>query len=502
MEFTYENQGTSTYLVYKIAESDNLDTLSLGMLTNNTITGLIPAIFTQMDGERFIKYNVTAKVSVKQFFSGIVNKKRLTGVFSGIVNAMISAEEYMINPTNILLNLDYIYTDVSTCETNLVCLPIMKEQPQTVDLGKLFKIIVFSTQFDQTENCDYVAKIINYLNSSPVFSLENFKSVLDGIMTDVQPVRQPAVQVPIQQPSAQPPAQQPAAQKPILEPPAQQPLVQEPAAQTSIPQPKVTSSAAQIPVPQAEAFRQTIPQQTQAAKPGANPQEKKISMMTLLTHYSKENKELYKKQKNERKNSGKTGKKSEKKQINAGFAIPGQEMPDGKAAIPQPEKAQTTQPSVPLGTAQIPVQLPQTPPAAAKPVYAVQQPSANFGETTVLNASNGIGETTVLSAVNSQIETRPFLLRSKDQSKVIIDKPVFRIGKERSYVDYFIGDNSAISRSHANIIIRGEEYYVVDTNSTNHTYVNGMMIQSNVETKLSHGTKIQFANEEFEFRLY
>ena len=108
----------------------------------------------------------------------------------------------------------------------------------------------------------------------------------------------------------------------------------------------------------------------------------------------------------------------------------------------------------------------------------------------------------MLSAVNSQIETRPFLLRSKDQSKVIIDKPVFRIGKERSYVDYFIGDNSAISRSHANIIIRGEEYYVVDTNSTNHTYVNGMMIQSNVETKLSHGTKIQFANEEFEFRLY
>ena len=181
MEFTYENQGTNTYLVYQIAAGDEVDTMSLGMLTNNKITGLIPAIFTQMDKNRFIKYNVSAKVSVKQFFSGVVNKKRLVGVFTGIVNAMMSAEEYMINPANILLDLDYIYTDVSTCETNLICLPIIEEEEKTPDLGFLFKSIVFSTQFDQTENCDYVAKILNYLNSSPIFSLEDFKKILNEI---------------------------------------------------------------------------------------------------------------------------------------------------------------------------------------------------------------------------------------------------------------------------------------------------------------------------------
>jgi pSer/pThr/pTyr-binding forkhead associated (FHA) protein len=42
----------------------------------------------------------------------------------------------------------------------------------------------------------------------------------------------------------------------------------------------------------------------------------------------------------------------------------------------------------------------------------------------------------------------------------------------------------------------------MDTNSTNHTYVNGGMIQSNAEIKISHGTKICLANEEFEFKLY
>ena len=75
------------------------------------------------------------------------------------------------------------------------------------------------------------------------------------------------------------------------------------------------------------------------------------------------------------------------------------------------------------------------------------------------------------------------------------------MGKEKSYVDYFISDNTAISRSHANVISRDGEYFVVDTNSTNHTYVNGMMIQSNVETKIDDGARIRLANEEFEFKL-
>lgn len=42
MSFTYENQGNNTYLVYKIGASDNVDTMSLGMITNNKIDGIVP----------------------------------------------------------------------------------------------------------------------------------------------------------------------------------------------------------------------------------------------------------------------------------------------------------------------------------------------------------------------------------------------------------------------------------------------------------------------------
>lgn len=100
----------------------------------------------------------------------------------------------------------------------------------------------------------------------------------------------------------------------------------------------------------------------------------------------------------------------------------------------------------------------------------------------------------------AQIEGgRPCLIRSKTSECMTIDKPMVRIGKQREYVDLFIGENAAISRNHANIIEREGQYYIVDTNSVNHTYVDGQQIPSNVETIIHFGAKIRLADEEFEF---
>lgn len=500
MSFSFENQGTHTYLVYTVDGDDAIDSMSLGMLTNNKIHGLAQTLFTQMDATKYIKYDVSAKISVKQFFTGQVNKKRLIGVFNGIVDAMLSAEDYMIDVNSILLDLDYIFADVSTCETVLVCLPIVSDDLSNRDLGAFFKNIMFTTQFDQTENCDHVAKIINYLNSSPVFSLADFKKLLENIGGTTAPaqVQQPVVQKPqVQQVQVatqqtqvqQPQVQQPPVQKPVQQPPVQQKLVvQPPMNQTKVVTPPV---------------QQGTP-------------EKKITMMGLLMHYSKENAELYKKQKAAKKTGQPqpaTPPASQQKKlaaqpgfaipgqntpVNQGFAIPGQQVPVQQVPVQKPVAQQPVQQKP---VAQQPVQQPVI---NNQPTYTpAQMPqgqSMNFGETTVLGGG-GIGETTVLGATPA-VQVKPHLIRAKNNEKIDLNKPVFRIGKEKSYVDYFIGDNSAISRSHANIISRDGEYFVVDTNSTNHTYVNGQMIQSNVETKIAHGAKIKLANEDFEFRLY
>ncbi len=491
MSFSFENQGTMTYLVYAISEEDNVDSMSLGMLTNNRIPGLAPAIFTQMDATKYIKYNVSAKISVKQFFEGQVNKKRLLGVFNGIIDAMLSAEEYMIDSSTILLDLNYIFADVSTCDTVLVCLPIEGKGTGT-DLSMFFKTIMFSTQFDQTENCDHVARIINYLNSTPVFSLVDFKAVLDSLGGAATPAQQPVVQPRVQ--TAQPVPQKPVQQNVVQTP--HQPVVQQPIAQ----------NPPQRPVqPQPQQPKTTVVQPQFQAPPAAQPTskpEKQISFFSLMMHYSKENKELYDAQKAAKKNAGSyasptTPPVQKKQQPNTGFAVPGAPTNTG-FAIPGQPAPQVNQPQQqPQRPVQQPVAQPKqppvqsayTPPAYTQPYTPPAQPQgqpASFGETTVLGSGGKIGETTVLGAGSSEVQVHPHLIRAKNNERINLDKPVFRIGKEKSYVDYFVSDNTAVSRSHCNVITRDGQYFIVDTNSTNHTYVNGGMIQSNVETPLSH----------------
>lgn len=93
----------------------------------------------------------------------------------------------------------------------------------------------------------------------------------------------------------------------------------------------------------------------------------------------------------------------------------------------------------------------------------------------------------------------PYLIRAKDDSKISVDKPRFRIGKEKQYCDYFVSDNTHVSRSHADIFVREQRYFVIDLNSTNGTYVDDRAIPVKQEVEIFSGTRLRFANEEFTF---
>lgn len=111
--------------------------------------------------------------------------------------------------------------------------------------------------------------------------------------------------------------------------------------------------------------------------------------------------------------------------------------------------------------------------------------------------SDGSDETALLAENDVHY---PSLLRILTDEVIRINKPVFRIGKENSYVDYFVMNNNAVSRSHADIITRGNNYFVVDLNSKNHTYINNQMLLVKCETQIFDGDILKLANEEFIFR--
>lgn len=123
-----------------------------------------------------------------------------------------------------------------------------------------------------------------------------------------------------------------------------------------------------------------------------------------------------------------------------------------------------------------------------------------FEETTLLGFTN-YGETSVLGGVMSGNYLTPCLIRKENGEKVFITKRAFVIGKSADRADFVIS-NSAVSRVHAQITATGNDYYITDQNSTNHTYVNGQQIAENTSVQIFDGDEIQLANEVFEFHLY
>ncbi len=565
MKATYESQGSYSYLVYELDSEDILDSMSLGMITNNKITGLIPVVYTQMNNKRYIKYNITAKVSIRQFFEGIVNRKQVLSIFLGIVSTLQAAEEYMIDVGSFVMDMDYIYTDVTVYGASMICLPIEDEKKPLVEFRDFFKNIVFSAKFSQEEDSSYVGKIINYLSSTAGFSLEDFRNLLEELNMEKKEtgmVHGGMCDMNTQTPEPTTVLSQdvPTVRNDIC--------VQNQGNSTGygtmsvqdgkLSQPILPYSNVQMgnQTQVSPQMAETPPVNLELQNPPTPKEEDKISLMKLLTHYNKDNVQLYKEQQKRKKEekvwekqapdkkNNKESKKSSKKNKKAekhvtDFAVPGQTginagQMERSGTGTQPDLTIMTQPSIsskamtsmsyterqpmaPGNMSQSPIAQSMT---SSMPKQSVIQPSAagslpqgggispgsgigkpNFGETTVLGAGN-MGETTVLNtAMKAAANRMPFLVRVKNGVAIAIDKPVFRIGKEKNYVDYFISDNTAISRSHANIVIREGRYWVVDTNSTNHTYVNERMIASNTETEIVNGSRIKFADEEFEFKI-
>jgi len=108
-------------------------------------------------------------------------------------------------------------------------------------------------------------------------------------------------------------------------------------------------------------------------------------------------------------------------------------------------------------------------------------------------------DNTGLLVENQQQMNYPKLHRLLTDEVIVINKPVFRIGKEKSYTDYFVSNNNAVSRNHADIVCRGNKYYVIDLNSKNRTFINDKVIPIRQETEIRNGDRLKLANEEFVF---
>jgi hypothetical protein len=105
--------------------------------------------------------------------------------------------------------------------------------------------------------------------------------------------------------------------------------------------------------------------------------------------------------------------------------------------------------------------------------------------------------TTVLGVGGQQ----PYLLAVKNEEKITVTKDRFTLGRDPEQADY-ASKNMAVGRVHAEVVNEDGEYFLVDLESRNGSFVNGKKLAPKGKIKLKHEDKIKLANEEFIFKLF
>lgn len=449
ISFSCEEQDGKKRLVYQKQAEDKLDTMTLEMIRNNRIEGLVPFDSIQIDKNLYMTYDITGLITMKEYLCGVVNRAKLFQVLDAVSSVLIAAEEYMLETASFVLDEQYIFIHPQTNKISMIALPIIRtEQKEDLFLKRLF----MSIQYDQTEDCSYVAELINLFSEEGAFSVHKFRNRLLTLRDKKTEER------------------------------------------------KETETKAVLPewavLPDGVIFSK--PEQKVYDKPeNFNPNPVSDLQPEQLTEEKKEKRGFFKKKQKEEKKEkqGKEkkrlfGKKSEKKET-AENVMP-QDIPFPGIAIP-PQKADGKTGA--FTENQIPDMIVPAQNVGLEKQRVAQQ---DFGETVYANRDS---EATVYMEEKRQAPGKRFVLcRCSTKKTYEILGDVVRVGRNPAMTEICIDGNPVVGRIHAVLYKNADQIYIADNNSKNKTYVNDTQIQPGANPRLLvNGDRIRLGDEEMEF---
>lgn len=484
--FTYEEREGRKYLVYEKSEEDSLDILTLEMMSNNRIDGVVSSNHIQIDDKFYMKYDITGLKSLHEFLQGTVNREKILSVIESIIDAAMTADDYMLSLSSYVLNADYLYTDPSTRKVSMIVLPIVRDE---IAIGVFLKKLLMDIQYDQTEDCSYVVGLINLFGGLESFSLAALKEQIGRFKKEnISLAGASAVKSKIVEPMSSP------RQVPVQEP-------------QMVQWPQSERAEESRPIVISEEDRKKIVHDLKREHDidilFSGEEEKQSKKEKRGFFFKKDKPEKPEKEKKTEKKSfwGKLGKKkaaekdSDVESALGGFAIPGMDIP-GQMRTNEGYEKESYLPNgrYPGQEIAIPAQ------RVAIKKQAVER--QDFGKTEFIREEDDDDETYIIGADHSAAGPEYILYRRNTQESFRICEEIMRIGRSPSVTEICISGNKGIGRIHAILYLRNGQVFIEDNNSKNKTYVDGVQLEPGQSPRrIENGSRIRLGDEELEIHI-
>lgn len=481
-----QTNAEGSFVTYKLEGQESLDQMTMGMLRNNRIKGLLPLDYSQIDSERWIKYDITSMMSLRKYISGMMTRKKALDLLSQVTDLFLLVEDYMIDASFIILDANYVFANAATGELGIICLPLSGFVGK-VTIKEFVGSIMRSGQFNSRENCDYVTKLLNFANGSG-FSITGLKQLLDELIHES-----------VQRTEHRNPNEMISGGMSAFE---------DVSGQMAVTVESVANMVSHMPK---DNFSNGIPPADRVTASGYE------------TKPLKEKKGFFKKKKKKEIQSNTVVPSPVGGMSVPGMEIPGMAVPGQKEVVRMPDQGMTLakqMPNQPLSSEKAPLIQKSVSVDKSKSEIPISSEQDLSGIASQINGKRpmttisskpewsispdfetkvGISDGTIM--LNVEMDPPAVLRRLRNRETTVIENGELVIGKDRNSVDYCISDNSTISRVHAKIIRREKQYFIKDNNSMNHTYVNDRQVLGGQEVMIENGDRIRLSDEEFIFSL-
>ncbi len=490
VSFRVRNFDKEQFLTYDVDNEAVLDEEVLDFLEDEEPKGLVPIIFEEGEECDAFSYDVTDKIHLCELSNQEINAEMVLRVMRGLVLSFIDMGEYRVPLSYLVLNRNYIYIN-SDYEVEFICIPLEEMQGE-VDLNMFLRNFVASLRFESSENGDYVARLLSYINNTAIFNLRNMLALVEDLM-DAYGVEIPEdtsadIYVDYQEVEDEEELDEVAvaeedtlATEELIEEVAEEEVnsteEQEENLETEglsseevVESEEIVDESAEeeTVLPEEEAVDEEVEEQVAEPEPVVPEIEDEVEEVV---------------QKKSKKTTFKT------KETTAPTVVMEDDFDEFVAQREKEEQEAQHEESGLKIRKNIKVN-------RASVVKSNQEEIKEVEESTETNET----VVPVKKAVDVP-KANPYLIRVNTEERIMITKQTFKVGKASMGVDYTVKGNGAVSRVHAVITCKDDVYYIKDNKSTNHTVVNGKILEEGENQALTNDCKIVLGDEEFVFKM-
>ena len=165
-------------LIYYVAENEKIDNVSIGMMRNNDIKGLLPIDIIMHDSMTEFKYKTEKLKNLDEYLSEELTKEDLLNVFENICKALKDIEEYMLGEAQLVLENKYIFTDNGNIK--MILLPLY-DRRNNLSILEFFKNLLLYMMVKNNKAANFAADVSRQLSDEESFSIEKFLQLISQI---------------------------------------------------------------------------------------------------------------------------------------------------------------------------------------------------------------------------------------------------------------------------------------------------------------------------------